>query len=244
MRGRTPVGVRGIVIDLSNVKEPDAVYNLSNNLYIENLKESLKEKETLLKEVHHRVKNNLQIITSILRLHSYNTSDQGLKDILQECYNQVYSMSMLHEKMYRSDTLSDVGADDHIRSLGLYLIDEISARGADVRFLADIDPEIRFSLDKGIPLSLMLNEMITNSLKYAFSGDGPGQISISLQKYNSGNYRLIYSDNGCGLPEDFRIEDSESLGFELITNLAEQLDGKLEIENNGGLKYILIFPVQ
>jgi two-component sensor histidine kinase len=153
-------------------------------------------------------------------------------------------MSMLHEKMYRSDTLSDVGADDHIRSLGLYLIDEISARGADVRFLADIDPEIRFSLDKGIPLSLMLNEMITNSLKYAFSGDGPGQISISLQKYNSGNYRLIYSDNGCGLPEDFRIEDSESLGFELITNLAEQLDGKLEIENNGGLKYILIFPVQ
>lgn len=244
MRGRTPVGVRGIVIDLSNVKEPDAVYNLSNNLYIENLKESLREKETLLKEVHHRVKNNLQIITSILRLHSYNTSDQGLKDILQECYNQVYSMSMLHEKMYRSDTLSDVGADDHIRSLGSYLINEISARGADVRFLADIDPEIRFSLDKGIPLSLMLNEMITNSLKYAFSGDGPGQISISLQKYNSGNYRLIYSDNGCGLPEGFRIEDSESLGFELITNLAEQLDGKLEIENNGGLKYILIFPVQ
>jgi len=234
------LGAVQVFEDITSFKMAESELIRTREYYVE----SAKEKEILLKEVHHRVKNNLQIIISILKLHSYNSDDPKLKNVLQDCYNQVNSMSMLHEKIYRSDTLSDVDANDHIRSLCSYLINEISARSEDVKLLTDIDPDIRFSLGKGIHISLLLNEMLTNSLKYAFCGDNSGQILISLHKANSGNYRLVYSDNGCGLPDGFRIEDSDSLGFELIINLAAQLDGMLEIENDGGLKYTLIFPLK
>lgn len=185
---------------------------------------SLKEKEVLLKEIHHRVKNNLQIISSLLSLQSNYLKDENSKEIFIESQNRIKSMSLIHEKLYQTKDLSNINFTDYISELINYLVVTYDT-SSQVQYSLHTD-DIIFHVDIAIPLGIIFNELITNSLKHGFKNKTDGEINLSIKK-NNNEFEILYSDNGCGLQENINIFESDSLGFSLITNLVEQLDGKL-----------------
>jgi two-component sensor histidine kinase/PAS domain-containing protein len=207
------------------------------------LLQSLKEKEVLLKEVHHRVKNNLQIISSILNLQSNYVQDEKLLEVLDESRSRVRSMSLIHENLYRTSNFASINFSEYIQELAQNLV-------ASYRLKSDLRVELSFNmdtvdlnLDVAIPCGLVLNEIITNTMKYAFPAKKVGEIAISLEE-DANNIRLTVADNGIGLPTNYDYLHSETLGMQLILTLVEQVDGSLEIENLNGLKYLITFERQ
>ncbi len=195
-------------------------------------KEIAKERDTnvvLLREVHHRVKNNLQIIVSLLSLQSNHIKDLGMLNVFSEIQNRVRSMSLIHQKMYKTKNLASVNLEEYLRDLSGNLLDTYRV-GQNVDLDMDISVK-RFSADTLTPLGLIINEIISNSLKYAFPDGQDGIISVSLHQIEPGKYRLIIGDNGVGFPEDFD-EDQDSFGSELIDALTEQLNGTLKVRDD------------
>lgn len=188
---------------------------------------SLKEKEVLLKEIHHRVKNNLQIISSLLSLQSNYIDDTKAKDMFLKSQNRIRSMSLIHEKLYQSHNLSEIDFSDYVHELSNYLAISYNISSNQINFAFDVD-EIVCHIDVAIPLGIILNELITNSFKHAFNKIEKGEINIIIKKEEN---RLIlrYKDNGSGLPSDFDPQNIITLGFSLITNLTEQLNASLTI---------------
>lgn len=203
------------------------------------LKASLKEKEVLLQELHHRVKNNLQVISSLLSLQSRYLTDKKSQELFNESQNRVRSMTLIHEMLYKSPDLSQVGFKQYIKELSSVLLSSYGASKNQISFKMEVG-DIYLDINKAIPCGLILNELITNSLKHAF-GSGPGEIKVSFQKKEPGTYALEVEDNGVGIPEDIDINKSKSLGLRLVRTLTQQLGGSLSLEKVQGTKFKIIF---
>jgi two-component sensor histidine kinase len=191
------------------------------------LEAKLKEKETLLKEVHHRVKNNLQTVSSLLSLQSRAVADPKIEGIIKSSQHRVVSMSMVHEMLYkRDDYTSKIELKPYVEELCEYLIRSVKGNENKVTTNLDIG-DYRLSIDTVIPLGLIINETITNALKYGIPGNTEGEIKIHLSKKGTNSYEMYLGDNGIGFPEDVNPKTSKSLGLKLIHNLARQLRGSI-----------------
>jgi PAS domain S-box-containing protein len=208
----------------------------------QNLK-SLKEKEVLLKEVHHRVKNNLQIISSILNLQSSYIEDEKILQILEESRHRIRSMAIIHENLYQTTNFSSINFKNYSRELVRNLISSYSYSKQVEIVLKEKFEHVDLSLDQAIPCGLIINELITNSMKYAFFNTKKGTIYLELEEKNN-IIMLVVGDDGVGLPQNFDVTSSETLGLQLVVTLIEQLDGKLKIENKKGIKYFITFEKQ
>jgi PAS domain S-box-containing protein len=203
------------------------------------LTKSLKEKEVLLKEVHHRVKNNLQVISSILNLQSSYVKDENTLNILRESQNRVKSMSFIHESLYRSNDFSEVNFSEYINNLASNILHTFNQQENPVLLELDLGT-YKLNLDQAIPTGLIVNELITNAMKYAFKGVDNPVLSITLNVMDD-QVMIRIEDNGIGLPDNFSIQESDSLGLQLVTTLIEQLDGEMSVKVENGTKYLITF---
>ncbi|MGB9936953.1 MAG: CHASE4 domain-containing protein [Methanobacterium sp.] len=202
------------------------------------IKKSLHEKEAMLKEIHHRVKNNMQIVSSLLSLQSRYIKDREAASVFKESQNRVKSMALVHERLYQSEGLAMIDFPDYIKNLINELFRSYGVSDKIVKLYIDTD-EIFLNADTAIPCGLIINELVTNSLKYAFNGDN-GKICIGMYKENE-KIVLSIMDNGKGLPEGFNLEEAETLGLRLVKSLVSQLNGTLELRNNNGAEFRIIF---
>lgn len=221
----------------------------------EQIKNSLEEKEVLLKEIHHRVKNNMQIISSLLSLQSRYIEDENYLAIFRESQDRVKSMAMIHEGLYKTSNLARIDFEEYIKNLTSGLFSSYGIDQNIVKTKMDLD-KILLNIDTAIPLGLILNELISNCLKHAF----PANYSFNTANYqyapskhvNTGNaqvnvllsqeedmLKLVVSDNGIGFPDNFNYQNTESLGLQLVNTLVSQLKGELQVENSNGTKFIL-----
>ena len=203
----------------------------------EKLKASLKEKEILMKEIHHRAKNNLTIISSLLNMQSRYINNKEALDVFKESQNRARSMALIHEKLYRSDDLRKIDFGEYIRSLTVELFNSYQTSHG-IKLDMDID-DVDLDISTSVPLALIINEIVTNSLKYAFP-DNVGNISVSFNKKADG-LQLIVGDNGIGFPGDLDFKNTNSLGMQLVNSLTEQINGNIELERTEGTKFIINF---
>ncbi len=208
----------------------------------ESLKRSLAEKEILLKEVHHRVKNNMQIISSILKMQERLVADPKLKTILEESQNRIHSMALIHENLYRNENLSDIKFSNYVKSLAGNLARAYSDHQAKITFEYDIE-DVFLPLDTGIPCGLIINELLSNSFKHAFTNADQGIISIKLTTDDQNHYILEVSDNGIGITNTFHPDKSNSLGMRIVTKLVQQIEGELNYDFSSGTKYTIRFKI-
>ncbi len=201
----------------------------------------LGEKDVLLKEIHHRVKNNLQIISSLLNLQSGYIKDPEALQVFTESRNRVRSMALIHEKLYQSTDLSRIDFSDYIKSLTTGLVSTFAGNSRAVRIAVEID-QIMLGIDSAVPCGLIVNELVTNCFKYAFKTGQPGEIKISLDPVEDEKLRLRVSDNGVGFPKGVDFRNTESLGMQIVTTLTEQMDGNIALLNGSGTTFEIVFP--
>ncbi len=210
----------------------------------EQVKASLKEKEVLLSEIHHRVKNNMQVIISLLRLRADKIEDKKYADMFKEGEDRIRSMALVHEQLYQTKDFANIDFGEYIKSLAKGLF---TSHGVDTNKIK-LNIEIKavsLDIENAIPCGLIINELVSNSLKYAFPQGKEGKISISLRLINGDEFELSVSDDGVGIPEDLDIRNMESMGLDLVTVLAEdQLDGKIDLNRTGGTRYHIRFKMQ
>ena len=231
---QTPRGVMVLasVIDITERKSQE-----------EQLKAALKEKDLLLSEIHHRVKNNLQIIDSLLGMQSDMLNNSAAISVLKESQNRVKSMALIHQVLYQSLDFSRTDFSSFIQSL----IDNLSVSYAldtsRIVINIDTDQEVLLPIDVSIPLGLILNELCTNAMKYAFTENRCGHIDICLKRQNPGQLLVCISDDGVGIPDDFDIENTQSLGLQLVQLLSEQISAELTIHRKNPTRFSLIVPL-
>jgi two-component sensor histidine kinase len=207
----------------------------------EDLENRLNEKEMLLKEVHHRVKNNLQTVSSLLRMQSRSIEDKETLSLIKSSQNRVVAMAMVHEMLYQREDLNRVHYRSYVEELGDYLIKSIKGPESKISLKIDI-PQIELGIDTAIPLGLIINEAVTNALKYGFQDRQEGEISIVLEKEDKTEYILRIGDNGIGFPETVTHKSTKSLGLKLIHNLSRQLQGSVIRDlSKEGTNYIIRF---
>jgi PAS domain S-box-containing protein len=208
--------------------------------YADRLEASLREKEVVIKEVHHRVKNNMQVISGFLELQSNYIDDPVAVDKLGECQQRVRTMALVHEKLYQAKNLGVINASEYIKSLVADLMNSYSlATMVDVSVEVD---DVNINLDMAIPCGLIINELVTNSLKYAFAGRETGKLALSLHHREDHTFCLTVHDNGVGLPVDFEARSKESLGMQLVGVLVHQLGGTMTVGNGQGARFTIVFP--
>lgn len=208
----------------------------------EQVKASLREKEVLLKEIHHRVKNNLQIISSLLNLQSKHISNEEAREKIKESQNRVKSMALIHEKLYQSKDLSGINFADYIKSLSGYLFSSFGV-DSNIKLRTDVD-NVLVNIDRAIPCGLIVNEIVSNSLKHAFPDGRGGEISIAFGADNGNrNHTLIINNDGAPFPEDVDFRDTKSLGLQLVCALIEQLKGTIELDRSGGTEFRIKFDL-
>jgi two-component sensor histidine kinase len=206
----------------------------------EQLKTSLKEKEVLLKEIHHRVKNNLQIISSLLKLQSEYIQDEQMLRMFRESQNRVKSMALIHEKLYQSKDLVKLDLVEYIRNLAAYLFRSYGVDSYAISLQIEVD-NVSLGIDTAIPCGLIINELVSNSLKHAFPASREGEIRIAFRSGRDNQFTLIVSDNGAGLPRDLDFLKTESLGLQLVNMLVHQLEGAIELDRSGGTAFKITF---
>lgn len=207
----------------------------------EEARSSLKENEILFRELHHRTKNNMQVISSLLVLQGKDSDDERVKCILDETKNRINSMALIHQKLYQSQTLSRINFAVYIQDLAASLRNNFSVTSDRISFDMNLTP-LDVSLNTAIPCGLILNELITNSMKYAFPDNKKGVVRISMHKHENERIELEYMDSGVGFPEEVDHESPNTLGLKLIRMLSEhQLQAELKISNGEGVKYHLVF---
>lgn len=217
-------------------------YELGERLKAERqIKESLTEKEILLKEIHHRVKNNLQVISSMLNLQSSYVADAPSLSIFQDSQNRVRSMALIHEKLYQSENLAQIDFHDYVLNLASYLASSYRAPG--VHILVDGE-SISLEVDTAVSCGLILNELISNALKHAFPDNRAGQITITLQQKTPGQIYMSVVDDGVGPPPDLDINQSPTLGLQLVHTLVDQLAGTIQINRSVGMQFHITCPLK
>jgi len=197
----------------------------------EDLQQSLTEKEFLLKEIHHRVKNNLQIISSLLDKQARSSADQALKQMIHEGQDRIQSMALIHQNLYQSENLSTIQIQKYIQELTTNISGSQRAAEKNIEINLDVEP-IQLDIDRAIPLGLILNELLTNSFKHGFKGQEGGQVNVQFKEKPNQEYELNFSDTGKGLPKDFDLSKARSLGLNLVNGLVQQLDGILDFESS------------
>ena len=208
------------------------------NMLGEELKEntiSLREKERLLKELHHRVKNNMQIIVSMMRLQTVNETDPRILSFVRDSKSRIDSMALVHEMLYSSDGFEFTSLNEYVDFLQRSIFMSYAPPKHQITVNLKISDQCFFNIDRMIPIGLILNELFSNSLKHAFP-QAKGGISLIAERLGKENNRIVYEDDGVGLPQGYVIEDAESLGMQLIVMLTEQLDGKLKFSYIGEKK--------
>ncbi len=201
----------------------------------------LTEKEWLIREIHHRVKNNLQIVISLLNTQSAYLHNQDALDAIKNSQHRMQTMSLIHQKLYQSDNLSTIEMSVYIRELVEYLSESVGQSGS-VKISFDVSP-VRLDVSQAIPLGLIINEAISNSIKYAFKEQASGQINVLLRREHDDTYLMCISDNGIGLADNFDPYNTSSLGMSLMQGLAQQMDGEFMLSNKGGLRICVSFEV-
>ena len=199
------------------------------------------ENKLLMREIHHRVKNNLQIISSLLGVQISNSDNDKLKLILQESQNKIKSMSLIHQNLYKGDQFAKVSVGSYVNELVAEIESSYAKDGSTINFNLDISEE-QIPIGLAVPLGLILNELITNSFKYAFLDNDTKEkiISIKFNKLDNGTYSLIVKDNGKGMPEDFDLENLSTFGLQLVYGLTEQLHGNINITRNKGTMFSIL----
>lgn len=203
------------------------------------LQNALKEKEMLLKEVHHRVKNNLMIISNLLELQSYYIQDKADLDVFRESKTRADSMALIHERLYQSTDLKSIDIGDYIRNLAADIFDTYVIDPDQINLMVNVE-DIRLDTNTAIPLGLIINELLTNCLKYAFPDDKKGTITIMLNK-NDDKFILIIKDDGIGFPSNLNYKNTDSLGLELVNSLTKQIDGNIELNSADGTEFRITF---
>jgi two-component sensor histidine kinase len=196
------------------------------------LQHLINEKDWLVKEIHHRVKNNLQIVMSLLNSQSAYIDNEVALTAIHDSQHRVHAMSLIHQKLYNTENVSSIDMPSYIRELASYLGDSFDT-GQRIRFEIAIEP-LEMDVSQAVPLGLILNEAITNSIKYAFPNNREGVIKITLSNVSGNQYLLEISDNGIGIPSHLKNKKVGSLGLSLMAGLSEDLDGTFSIENNNG----------
>lgn len=209
------------------------------NAIIEN---SLVEKEFLMKEIHHRVKNNLQIVSSLLKLQSRYIKDEQAQEAVKEGRNRVQAMALIHQNLYQEENLTGIDVADYIGKLCENLFQSYNIHPQKIKLIKEIPP-LNLDIDTVVPLGLILNELITNSLKYAFPQDKYGTVKIELKEDNTNLIVRIY-DNGVGLPDGYEQKNSETFGFKMISAFLQKLKGTMRIYTDDGTKVEVIIPNQ
>jgi len=206
---------------------------------VEELKfKNAEQKEVMLREIHHRVKNNLAIVISLLNLQLRNNSDPELRRIIRDIEMRIRSMALIHEHLYRSENIDRIPLDQYLRSLASIIMGTFS--GYHVNLVTDLEPT-EVSIETALPLGLITNELLTNAFKYAFPLHHEGEILIHLKKGPGDQCTLMVKDNGMGLPPDFNMDNQSSLGMFIIRLLVEQLDGKIDYNSRNGAAFTMTF---
>lgn len=222
------IGTMGVLRDITELKSAEK--ELKNNVH---------QKEILLKEVHHRVKNNLQVISSILNLQTGYIDDEATLGVIKECQDRIKSMAFIHESLYQKEDFAAVNFAQYLQNLCNNL--KYSYMSPNRNIVVDFDiEEISLSLDSAIPCGLIVNELVSNCFKYAFQNHTTGSIKVSLAKEDN-NKVLVVHDSGQGLPQDLNIETNDSLGLQLVWTLVDQIDGDIKYEYDSGSKFIINF---
>jgi PAS domain S-box-containing protein len=224
-----PLFVQSIVRDISERKKAEDA-----------MRTALREKEVLLREIHHRVKNNMQVIISLLRLQSRSIEDPARLEIFKTTQDRIRSMALVHEKLYHSKDLAGIDFKSYIQSLVAHLIHSAGPSAARIKIELELD-DVELNINKAIPCGLMLNELITNAIKYAFPEGRLGAIRIRLVAPRDGRVQLTVADDGVGLPVAVDPKNPETLGLQIVSDLARQIDAEIRIERNGGTSYTLMF---
>jgi len=201
---------------------------------------SLLEKESMLKEIHHRVKNNLQVVSSLLGLQSRSVAEPELRKMFQDSQGRVHSMALLHEKLYQSHSLSRINFPEYIRDLAAHLFHSYGVAGERIHLRTGLD-DLLLHLDEAMPCGLIINELVSNSLTYAFPDGREGEIRIELHVLSDGITRLVVADNGIGLKANVDWVNTQSLGLRLVRTLAEQLGAEIEVNSKDGMEVRLAF---
>ncbi|MEL7669512.1 CHASE4 domain-containing protein [Methanobacterium sp.] len=204
------------------------------------IRASLKEKEVLLREIHHRVKNNLQIISTLLQLQSDEITDQKTLENYRESENRIQSIALIHEKMYQSRDISNIDFTSYIKSLINDLMYSYDSDSRNIKSVIDTG-NFLFSIETVQPLGLIVNEIISNSLKYAFKNRDEGTVLVKLEKMDSNKFKLIVSDDGVGFPENIDFRNTSSLGLQLVNELVKQLEGDIELNIGDGTEFVIVF---
>lgn len=199
---------------------------------------SLKEKEVLLKEIHHRVKNNMQIVSSLLNLQLESLQDEKSRSLFIEAQNRIASMALVHEKLYQSNDLAKIDFNDYLRELTDNLASLLGARTRNIVFQLKTAP-LHLGIDTAIPCGLIINELVTNAYKHGYPNGGPGQVMLAFEQLPTGKLYLEVSDNGRGIPPGFDLRQTKSLGMQLVHTLVKQLHGTIEIQGPPGARFIL-----
>jgi two-component sensor histidine kinase len=202
----------------------------------------LLEKDVLMKEIHHRVKNNLQVISGLLELQSKNLTDETAREALQEGRNRVRSIALIHQNLYQFEDLSTIDLKRFIEDL-CKQVQSVFQGQKKVDVIIDV-PEMHLDIDSAVPLGLILNELLTNSFKYAFAEAQRGAIGLEISQIEDGKYQLHYMDNGPGLPENLNLMKASTLGLQLINDLSRQIGGKVQYVTDGGARFTINFTTR
>lgn len=203
------------------------------------LHKAVADKEMLVREIHHRTKNNLMIMASLFSLTSGDIEDEDAKAIFTQAHSRVKSMALIHEKLYRSSDLKYINFGDYIRNLAGDLFNSFLIESENLQLIMEVE-DLKMHINTAIPIGLILNELLTNSIKYAFPNREPGKIHITFYK-NTSHYVMTVADDGVGLPPDLDIDHCDSLGLQLVKNLIEQIQGEMIVNHDSGTEITIYF---
>lgn len=221
--------VQGAVIDITDRQEAD-----------EQIKASLREKEVMLREIHHRVKNNMQIIMSLLRIQSRTVKDKGTREMFKQSQNRIRSMALIHEALYKSKDLAMIDIADYISRMTTHLLSIYREDLGEIEIKQEAEG-VFLDINRAIPCGLIISELVSNCLKHAFPGKAEGQITIRMKTDKKGINRLVVKDNGTGLPEGLDFREAETLGLQLVTDLVQQINGSIDCLKTEGTEFIVKF---
>jgi PAS domain S-box-containing protein len=221
--------VQGAIIDITDRHQAE-----------EKIKASLREKEVMLREIHHRVKNNMQIILSLLRIQSRTVKDKGTRDMFKQSQNRIRSMALIHEALYKSEDLAKIDISDYLSRMSTHLLSIYREDLGDIKIIQKAEG-IFLDINRAIPCGLIISELVSNCMKHAFPRKRHGQITIGMTKDKKGTTSLIVKDNGIGLPEGLDYRKTETLGLQLVTDLVYQINGSISVKKSQGTEFVIKF---
>lgn len=222
------LGVQGVMSDITDQKRAE-----------DEIKASLREKEAMMREIHHRVKNNLQIVSSLLRLQSRSIKSKTMKDTFEIAQNRIKSMALIHEVLYLSENLDKINFSDYIKRITNHLFAMFSRKAKKIQLELDVG-EFYLDIDKAIPCGLIINELVSNAFKHAFPDGNSGKIQVHLDN-KLDKYTIVVKDTGAGFPDDVDLENTETLGLQLVNDLVKQIDGSYKMQIDGGTIFKITF---